>query len=360
MQSRNSYTYRSWETINGPVVNQDTTFIIMNEYYEPIYSAYVPAGKRLEGLDTIFAKHIKPADPFLATDFSQPGIMYEDFDWNCKGEFYVQDQNLQVEDTYVVYYDWTYQDTDFSVISNSPVPLLDYRMMFCFSVLPKNGMDEITWTWDDGTPFYYKDFIGPEQELGLIYTAFVPFTRNDFTDDPGAFTMDYSANAFDVVKATQGIPNKEHYITNGTERITVDNTCNTHCLYYRNELGAWNWLLVTGSSTMKENYTTQNYVKNANFARHQLYGLSKQDINYVKNIATSWDLKTGFMTESQAAKMVSLFRSNLIYLQDLTTKQVVPVNITTSDYQEKTYRNSGNQFAQYTFTVKLAYDKKMM
>ena len=364
MNQRSDITRKSWETIEGQEVNVDTEFIITDADHSPLYSAIVPAGKKLEGIDQIFAKYLNPSNPFDILDFSESGLLYDYFDFDCRETFYVQDNNEQVEDKYTIYYDWTYEAYPNEalvspVISNSPVPLLDYRMYFCYTYRPKKGFGGLEWYWDTGELFYTKNFNFTEQTYNANFNLFIDFSRATFSDEPSSFSRDFSS-AFDVFRATQGYPNAKHYITNGSERIYIDNTCNTHCLYYRNELGGWNWLLVTGGSTMKEQYSVDSYKKNPHFEYTLAGNFNKQYMNYNKNIKQSWELKTGYLTDVQSNKMVSLFRSNLIYLQDLNTRRVYPVNITDNQYQEKTYKNQGRRFAQYTMNVQLAYDKKIV
>lgn len=361
MTQRYDLTYRSWQSIKSAEAWNDTIMTVTDEFGRPLYSATVPGFKRMENMDDIFAKYLNPFNPFELINFEEIGNRYTNYDWGSKTVFYVQDSERDVEDKYTITYDWTYDPDEMfnPIVSNSPVPLMDYRQYFIFTVLPTDTFRTIEWYWDYGPLFYAYDFNDTEAKFGVNYNIILDFSTAVFTDAPAQFSPAFN-EAFNVWKTTTGYPNRKHKLMNGLNIIEVDLTCNTHCLYYRNERGGWCWLLTTASYDYKENYTVSSYKKQPNFTNSPMRNEWKQYENYSKSIKTTWTLKTTYMSDEQSAKMKSLFRSNLIYLQDLETRKVTPVNITDTQFQLKTFRNQKGKFAQYTINVQEAYDKKMV
>lgn len=368
MEVVNEYTHKSWETINSTTRDNDSLSHILDANQNIIYSAFVYAGHRLENLDQIFAKYIEPEDIFYNIDKNKTGTILEKFDPNWKSVFYVTDDKFEYANKYTIEYNWTYDSSmDISlenpVLSNSPLPLLDYRMYFVWSIIPnKNILDEsgygYVWRFDNNQIFYTHDFYTAELNLNEPFHIITDFFTTTATVG-GAFS-----NAFDKSFNNQAgklsYPDFDTYIKWNGYRIKVANTCHNYCLYYRNEMGGWNWLLVTGTDLQKEQYTTNSYKKNANFGYYKEKSTYKQNINYNKIIKTSWELKTQPMNDESSEKMQSLFRSNLVYLMHLDSKEIYPVNITDTQSSTKTFKNSGGQFATYTINVELAYDKKII
>lgn len=372
--ARYTFNYKSWETIDGIETYQDSEYNITDEYGDVIYSALVPAGHKLENLNDIFSKYINPWNPFDYYRFEDQGQAYHDFDFDCKKKFIVKNLTEGVEDEYIILYDWSY-DTwnyeeitlDTSIVSNSPLPTLDYRMYFLLTVKPTPvALNSIEMYWDNtGEPFYIRDFADSERQLDLNFNIMMDFANASWGIKSGQFNMAFDEQAFFVGKATE-VPKFTYTIaTNWGQKFNVANTCKSHCLYYRNERGGWNFLLIDGIETMNEEYTVNSYKKNtlrlANVQAMWPYEHNdRQYVNYSKGIKTKWILNTGYMNDNQSSKMSSLFRSNLIYMQDLNTRKVVPVNITDMQYTYKTFKNQKGKFAQYTINVQEANDKKIV
>ena len=80
-------------------------------------------------------------------------------------------------------------------------------------------------------------------------------------------------------------------------------------------------------------------------------------VNYLTKIEESWELNTSFLNDLQSSKMIHLLASNNLYLQDLNTGTITPVNITNSNCEHKTYKNQGRKMSTYTITVTNSQNK---
>lgn len=128
-----------------------------------------------------------------------------------------------------------------------------------------------------------------------------------------------------------------------------ENTCATHCLYYVNAFGGWDSLLINGNVKRTDNITTNTFIQSTNERKK------------IKNdIVTNWVLYTDWLNDEQASRMYHLLESTEVYLQDLTKadinnndfySEVIPVNITNTNCEYKTFTNNGKKKFYYTIEV---------
>lgn len=358
--------FQAWETISIGPVSGDTEFTICDDDYNELYSAYVPDGKSLEDLNEIFAKYLNPFNPFDLFKFEDTGLQYADFDENTSKMFYVVFNNSQYN--FRVYYDWSYNKLAYTsqgldtVLTDSPVPVLDSRMYFLYTLAP-SFRSVIDFSWENGDPFFSFNFMRLPRNTN--FNIMQNFDVSTLSSEPGAFNVAFNENQFDVWQAIKSFGKSGRYLENNLgERFLVYDSCSSHCLYYRNDRGGWCWLLVNNGETRSETYTNSIYEKKHKWGfRNELtpdqYN-NRQIVNYQKQIKTNWTVKTPLMTDDQSSKMAGLFRSNLIYLQDLNTREVTPVNITDTQFTEKTFLNQGRKVAQYTLNLQEAVTKKII
>lgn len=107
--------------------------------------------------------------------------------------------------------------------------------------------------------------------------------------------------------------------------------CNKrYVLYYNNLYAGWDALLFSGkySRTDKLNRST---------AKHATPNTSGQ--HYARqwniNVVESWKLKTDYLDEEGCRRMENVLTSNLVFLHDLDTDIIYPVNVTDTSYTEK-------------------------
>lgn len=230
------------------------------------------------------------------------------------------------------------------------------------------------WSYDlkDAANFKYNEYVVFSKPIVkiydtrqyLIFTSFWCETKgkldvNIHTDDEIIDTITFSASTSD--KTTQIVPitycnkiDKEGDIYIDFEQIgTVKKTCYNYCLYYINKYGGWDSLLVMGNALKSDNIARdkyQRFVKNTS-NRHS-------SIVYNTTITPKWTLYTGIMNDEQCSLMDNLFESNTVYLHNLETDDIIPVNITNTSFDYKTRKNQGLQVKTYTINVEEAQSKR--
>ena len=152
----------------------------------------------------------------------------------------------------------------------------------------------------------------------------------------------YAGAVSDTVRIT--INSKNYYIATG---------CFKYALYYVNDYGGWDQFLIEGQYLESDSMT--RYTKETEYTNTDRSNRGTD--NYVNEVVKSWTLHTGLMTDSQAAKMHHLLNSTMVYLCDIPYNTYVPVIITDTTCEYKTYKNQGRQMVTYTITVELAQNR---
>lgn len=135
---------------------------------------------------------------------------------------------------------------------------------------------------------------------------------------------------------------------------TYTKGCERFVLYYINAYGGWESLLCDGTSTTSESYTRNTYkrVYDNNDA------LARGTVNYANEVAKTYTLRTGLLTEEGAANMHHLIGSPMVFLQDFANDgEVVPVTIDDKSVEAKTFNSNGRRPIQYTIKATLARDR---
>jgi hypothetical protein len=79
--------------------------------------------------------------------------------------------------------------------------------------------------------------------------------------------------------------------------------------------------------------------------------------NYVNEIDKQFTLHTAVMTDVQSLAMHHLVESTNVYLYDIVDDEMIPVIVTDTALQYKTYRNNGNRMVSYDINVQVAQDR---
>lgn len=142
-------------------------------------------------------------------------------------------------------------------------------------------------------------------------------------------------------------------VTLGDNTLTykVDDT-KKYCLYYCNARGGWDSLLIDGNTKKTDSLQSETYTKRVKPLNEE-FGKTK----YLNTITSNWTLYTGYLTDQQAGKMHNLLESTKVYLHKLDTDEVIPVVITSSNCEFKTYSNNGNKMFYYTIEVEESQNK---
>ena len=128
-----------------------------------------------------------------------------------------------------------------------------------------------------------------------------------------------------------------------------ERTCADYALYYLNEHGGYDHLLLNGSVKRIDNLTRNTIVRDVN---NTTLAHGKRDISV--SIQRTWELATDMLTDAQLSLTHHVLGTPHAYLHNLNTKEIVPVVITAKRAEFKSYRNQGGKLSNLTLTVEEA------
>ena len=138
----------------------------------------------------------------------------------------------------------------------------------------------------------------------------------------------------------------------GIIRADIVDTCYDYCLYYVNSWGGIDSLLIQGTVKKSDKITSQYYTKDFDNKTQDF-----EKVKYLNTIASSYVLNTDWFTDEQQARLHNLIESNEVYLHNLNTDEILPVNITNTSLEYKTYTNNGKKKFNNTINVEVAQEK---
>lgn len=124
-----------------------------------------------------------------------------------------------------------------------------------------------------------------------------------------------------------------------------------YALYYSNRYGGWDSFLIEGKGIRNDSY--QNYFTANNYNNNTIQFGKKV---YHNVITTRYELHTGWLNDSQSENLAfNLLSSNNVYLQDLKEGTIMPVLISNTDTNYKTFKNNNKQLVNYTIQVECSH-----
>ena len=204
--------------------------------------------------------------------------------------------------TYIFNNDWSYKENP--LYTNSPCNIVDPRQLFIVS-------------GDSGYKITYGD---NTIQFTNLYTYRLDLSN--ITIPCGSKISVYKDNV--IIK--------EYTVANGKDYV----------LYYTNSVGGWDFITVKGNATRKDNVTSSLYERRP-IRPSKEFG----SIKYLNTITPSWSLNTGYI-KGNISELVSSLN---VYLYDLNTKDLIPVNVTTTSAEYLNYTNNGKHFTNYTVEV---------
>lgn len=170
---------------------------------------------------------------------------------------------------------------------------------------------------------------------------------NDYTND-----VAMPGNYITVARAlTSGETGYELNIDDSTTDLTfhVGPLCHPYALYYVNELGGWDMLVMDGKAVKTDTYSRRTISRAYDNRTRSARGTD----NYMTEVGRTWALHTGWLTDAEASRMHHLLGSTRVYLCDVADGfAMLPVILTNADCVYKTYRNDG--MIDYAINVELA------
>jgi hypothetical protein len=128
--------------------------------------------------------------------------------------------------------------------------------------------------------------------------------------------------------------------------------CDRFALVYVNAFDGWDSLLMDGRPSEMDAYTRNVMKQRYNNAVRSERGT----VEYLNEVTKRWTLRTGWLTDEQAARMHHVAGSVAVYLYDITDNALIPVVITDEQCEYKTYRGNGGRMVNYTIGVEVAQD----
>lgn len=143
----------------------------------------------------------------------------------------------------------------------------------------------------------------------------------------------------------------EGTVTIGGVTYTLKETCRRYALYYVNAYGGWDQLLME-SGVETRGWDRDTIRTDYDNADSEAVG----ERNWRTGVTRSWVLRTGVLTDAQAALMHHVTGSVQAFLYDMEADEMVPVIMTDSATEERPYR-MGRRKVEYTVGCRLAQEE---
>lgn len=347
-----NYTFKTWETINLPAVSGDTYYRILrrpssdpgNVQTGIIYDGLVLDGFGIQNLNEILGQYVY-VEPLVFN--SSDHLMQDDEQIWTFYIYYTQDDWYTfTSDTVTLSYNWTYETGNDRLKSTKPINIMDYRQFAIYSLMSRDGSEEHFIVTLGNTNI---DSFMIEQNSTWTYIR-----KLDDLNYPGEFNFAYSYDFF-VTRQTPLYDTYQYKLDIGGNIYWVSNTCYNYCLYYLNQYGGYDYMLFGGRELQTDTLSRLSYKKNY-IANSVDFGR----VNYMTKIEEAWSLNTSWVTDEQAEKLKHLFTSNKIWLHDLNSGHITPVNITNTSFEHRTWKNQGRKLFSFTIDVKSSQEKYTM
>ena len=242
--------------------------------------------------------------------------------------------NLMIDDVmkanYIYINDWSYDKNPNNFMISDPIrKLCDSRQWFLYSYYRR--------TPDTSTA----------KNAGYIIYYYAG-------DTSASFHISDSSQTLLKLKLTRY--NKPKRIVVGvyeerTEFKVID-SCYEYCLYYVNAYGGWDSLLIQGNTLKSDNITSSYYMKNFNNNTNQF-----EKVKYNNVMTTKYQLYTDWFNDDEQSRLHHLLESTEVYLHNLVTDEILPVVITNTTCDWKTFTNNGKKKWYNTINVEVSQQR---
>ena len=220
----------------------------------------------------------------------------------------------------------------------------------------KSYMFKYDWSYTESSPFVLSESIIPyvvEGQKNLItycnldyygaYTDVYTWIKNDGNLENGAITAEPEEYATKVVKMPE---NARYYVLSGQKYEVVSPCQVKYVLYYLSPKGGWCWFPIMGKVEVSDRLTSFTLSSNYDNTTSQ-FGKKR----YTVDIATDYNISTGFLTETQSLRMWEMLESNMVYLHDMEKDVVFPVVMKQDTVEKKRYQRGQTKMLSYSFGV---------
>lgn len=129
--------------------------------------------------------------------------------------------------------------------------------------------------------------------------------------------------------------------------------CAKYALYYVNAHGGWDCLLIEGETLEAD--TLKRYTREVEYDNREIE--NRGILNYVNEISKGFTFHTGWLLGDQGMQMHNLLNSPNVYIYDIAQAQMIPVTLSATNTEYKTYHNQGNRLVDYTIQVQVAQNR---
>ena len=123
--------------------------------------------------------------------------------------------------------------------------------------------------------------------------------------------------------------------------------CGPGAFYFLSKAGGWSAFLIEGKIKRTDKYTQTEYRKSFD---NQTIEFGR--VRLLNEVQPTWEVTTGFMTDQESERLAeNLLPSQRVYLHLFDTDEILPVVITDSQCEHKTYDNQKDTPFYYTIKV---------
>jgi hypothetical protein len=236
------------------------------------------------------------------------------------------------------YNDWSY-DHGFNPatmpLSDPITGELDPRQHLVFSTLPASSLTAVL-TFADGT----------SSSIVIPIARSADF-NNDFNND---FSLiDTAAHGGAAVVDLSAFTGLASVTIGGVTYKVRQDACPRYALYYVNAYGGWDSLLIDGPDRRIDGY--DRHTMDMDYDNADTAARGRED--YAIEVTPTLELRTGYLTDQQSARMHHLLGSTQVFVCDLPTGAVRPVVLTNAECDYKRYK-TGRTLNAYTITAQVA------
>lgn len=222
--------------------------------------------------------------------------------------------------------------------------------IFLCDPIKRNSKNEYRFEIDRRQYFITSIFNSSNKNISFEYFTIGDKTTNQFTaivDNTTQYLIiDRENFQDDKVKFLRILSSEGEVV------FSVVDTCYEYCLYYCNAYGGWDSLLIKGNAVKKDKIGSNYYTKSFNNNTTEF-----EKNKYLNTINTEYQLYTDWFTDDEQSRLHHLLESTEVYLHNLNTDKIEPVNITNTQCEYKTFTNNGKKKFYNTINVEVAQTK---
>lgn len=136
-------------------------------------------------------------------------------------------------------------------------------------------------------------------------------------------------------------------------RYKCVDSCARYALYYVNARGGWDALLMEGNHSESDSLVR----KTRSVEYDNSEQLNRGRKNYAVEIQKRMTLHTSWMSDEESSRMHHLLNSPEVYLYDMEESKFIPVLLTNTTTEYKTYKGNGGRLVNYAIEVEYANER---